>query len=62
MPEETPRCIVCERSNQEVPLLSMSYQDQHYWVCPSHLPVLIHKPNQLIGKLPGAENLSPHEH
>jgi hypothetical protein len=60
MNEPTPQCLVCKRSNQEVPLLALNYKEQTYWICPQHLPVLIHKPDSLIGLLPGAENLTPH--
>ncbi len=56
------KCIVCQRSSQEVPLLSIQSQGNSYWICPSDLPVLIHKPQQLSGKLPGAENLAGHQH
>jgi hypothetical protein len=33
-----------------------------YHICPQHLPVLIHNPQMLVGKLPGAEGLTPAEH
>lgn len=56
------QCLVCERSQQEVPLLAVRYQDQQYWICPQHFPILIHRPEQLVGKLPGVENLEGHEH
>ncbi len=62
MPEPTPQCLVCRRSSHEVPLLALHFADQRYWICPQHLPVLIHQPDQLAGLLPGAENLEPHEH
>jgi len=55
-------CIVCEQTSHDIPLLAIEYQDQLYWICPQHFPILIHKPNQLIGKLPGAEKLQGHEH
>jgi hypothetical protein len=55
-------CIVCVQSSEEIPLLAIEYQNQQYWICPTHLPILIHKPDQLIGKLPGAEKLEGHEH
>jgi hypothetical protein len=32
------------------------------WICPQHLPLLIHNPQQLAGKLAGAENLKPADH
>lgn len=62
MTEALHTCIVCEQSSQEIPLLALEYQDQQYWICPQHFPILIHKPGQLIGKLPGAEKLQAHEH
>ena len=55
-------CLVCERSQQEVPLLAVQFQDQQYWICPQHLPILIHKPEELVGRLPGVENLEGHQH
>ncbi len=57
-----PACIACDRDQQEVPLLQIQFQEQTYWICPQHLPMLIHKPAQLADRLPGAENLSPGEH
>jgi hypothetical protein len=56
-----PRCLVCEQTSQEIPLLAVEYQGKKYWICPQHFPILIHKPQQLVGKLPGAEKLSGHE-
>ncbi len=54
----TPRCLVCEQDSQAVPLIELRYQDGVYWICPQHLPILIHKPSQLADKLPGADNLT----
>jgi len=62
MTETTPTCLVCGRTSEIIPLLAMTYQDQQYWICPSDLPVLIHKPAELVHRLPGAANLKPHEH
>ena len=62
MSENQARCAHCERSSDEVPLVALRYQDVEAWICPQHLPILIHKPQQLIGKLPGAENLSGEGH
>lgn len=60
--QQNQNCLFCERSSEQVPLITLSYQSHTLWICPQHLPVLIHEPAQLIGKLPGAENLSPAEH
>jgi hypothetical protein len=62
MSVESPRCVACNQSGNEIPLLALKFQEEEYWICPQHLPVLIHRPDQLIGKLPGAERLTPHEH
>ncbi len=63
MSTSTEFCLYCERSADEVPLLSILHRGQTVWICPQHLPILIHKPEQLVDKLPGARNLgAPPEH
>lgn len=61
MDEPVPKCLVCERTSETLPLLRLEYRGANYWICPAHLPILIHHPDQLIGKLPGAEHLAPGE-
>lgn len=56
------RCISCDRSVSQTPLIHLDYRESGFWICPQHLPVLIHDPAQLIGKLPGAEHLKPADH
>ena len=53
------QCLVCERDVNETPLVQLRYRDSGFCICPQHLPVLIHDPAQLVGKLPGAEGLKP---
>ena len=55
-------CIVCERDSNITPLISMEYRGSDVRICPQHLPVIIHNPAELIGLLPGAENLEPSKH
>jgi hypothetical protein len=55
MSAEQPRCLRCQRSTNEVPLIALSYNGQEYWICAQDLPVLIHKPGKLSEQLPGAE-------
>lgn len=55
-------CLYCERSSEEVPLIAIQFRGQESYICPQHLPILIHKPAQLSDKLPGAETLGPSEH
>ena len=54
--EKLAVCLYCQHSSDEVPLLRLEYRGSQTWICPQHLPILIHKPSQLAGKLPGAEN------
>ena len=51
-PEE--KCIVCNHSSDEVPLILLRYQNVTHWICSQHFPRLIHNPEQLSDKLPGA--------
>jgi hypothetical protein len=63
MTSTQPYCIYCDRKSNEVPLIPLIYKDAQVWICPQHLPVLIHKPAQLASKLPGIETLGdPQDH
>jgi hypothetical protein len=57
-----PTCIVCELDEEQVPLIKIQYRGNTYWICPQHLPILIHQPAELAHKLPGLEKLGPAEH
>ena len=50
-------CLVCSQDEHQVPLVQLNYKGHNYYICPQHIPVLIHNPNQLEGLLPGAENM-----
>jgi hypothetical protein len=60
--KNTHQCLNCERLETAVPLVNLRYAGQQTWICTQCLPVLIHQPQQLAGKLAGAENLSPVAH
>lgn len=63
MPPETDKsCLFCHRDERATPLVHLSYQDGALYICPQHLPVLIHDPQRLVGVLPGAERLAPADH
>lgn len=49
-PSET-RCLSCERSAQEVPLMAWHYQGRDLWICPDCLPRLIHRRAELADRL-----------
>jgi len=57
-----PRCLACNRTGKQIPLITLEYQNQQFWICPQHLPMLIHDPRSLTGKLPGAEGMEAAEH
>ena len=62
MSEQPPACLYCGSTANEVPLINLKYQGNDYWICPQHLPILIHEPGKLEGKLPGAEKLQGSGH
>ena len=45
------RCLSCDRTEQETPLVALKYAGRETWICPQCLPVLIHHADQLAGKL-----------
>ena len=57
-------CINCGKSEQETPLLHLSFKGESKQICGQCLPILIHKPHLLIEKLPGfiPPATPPHEH
>jgi len=55
-------CLVCQSDSGKVPLIQLAYKGETLWICPQHLPILIHKPDQLSGILPGAEKLESADH
>lgn len=57
-----PCCVKCERPVQEVPLITLTHRAGTAYICPQCLPTLIHEPQALWDKLPGAEALHPHDH
>ena len=52
-------CLNCNRPETEIPLVSLRFQGDQAWICSQCLPVLIHQPQQLAGRLAQAENLTP---
>ncbi len=60
--ERKAECLACQRNAHETPLIPLDYGDRRIWICPQHLPILIHDPARLIGVLPGAEKLRPADH
>jgi hypothetical protein len=55
-------CLVCKRSSEEIPLISFRYKGSGLFICPQHLPILIHDPTKLAEVLPGADTFQPADH
>jgi hypothetical protein len=60
--EKAKQCLACERGADVTPLIPLEYRGERLWICPQHLPLLIHDPGQLVGRLAGAEHLRPADH
>jgi len=62
MTDQKPACLHCQRTSDQIPLVHLVFADRDYYICPEHLPILIHEPQKLAGKLPGVEHLQGHAH
>ena len=54
---EIKTCLVCKKTATETPVTKFYYQESHFYICPQHIPILIHNPQELVGLLPGADQL-----
>ncbi len=55
-------CINCDRTEADIPLLRLQFRDDGFWLCSGCLPTLLHRPEKLVGCLPGAEDIQPVNH
>ncbi len=57
-------CINCNRTDEVIPLIAITFKGEEKHICPQCLPVLIHKTQTLADKFPGIDaSVSPkHEH
>ena len=64
MDNNTPvcHCLNCDRSETEMPLVSLRHAGVQTWICSQCLPTLIHQPQKLVGKLAGADKIQPASH
>lgn len=44
MTDHAERCVNCNRTSDQVPVLTLYYRHAQYGICPQCLPVLIHRP------------------
>ncbi len=59
MSQTSLQCLACGRDSREIPIVQVQYLGATIGICPQHLPVLIHDPTQLAGRLAGAESMEP---
>ncbi len=52
---ENKECLVCKKPSNEIPVTQFYYKDSSFYICPQHMPVIIHNPQELIGLLDGAD-------
>jgi hypothetical protein len=52
-------CLNCNRPETVIPLVNLRYSGRQAWICSQCLPILIHNPQKLAGRLKGAENMDP---
>ncbi|WP_456423307.1 hypothetical protein [Lutibacter sp.] len=55
--EKEKACLVCKKSSAEIPVTKFYYQTSEFYICPQHIPILIHNPQELVGLLPNADKL-----
>ncbi|HBG74628.1 MAG: hypothetical protein A2X25_11390 [Chloroflexi bacterium GWB2_49_20] len=55
-------CLNCNRSENEMPLINLQYKGEKLYICSGCMPVLLHSPAKLAGKLPDAEKIQPAHH
>jgi hypothetical protein len=55
-------CIHCDRGEEEIPILRFRFLGEEKSICSSCLPILLHRPDRLVGRLKGAENIVPATH
>jgi hypothetical protein len=50
-------CLVCRKSQLEMPVTKFYHQDSAFYICARHIPILIHDPQKLVGLLPDADKM-----
>ena len=55
-------CLNCQKTEQEIPLVTLQYMGQQVYICSQCFPTLIHSPAKLAGKIKDAEKIQPANH
>lgn len=59
---DKPACLNCSRTDEQVPLLNLTFKEESKYICAQCFPILIHKIHLLADKLPGVEIPPPSPH
>lgn len=51
----TKECLVCKKTSEEIPVTKFYYKESEFYICPQHMPTIIHKPQELVGLIDGAD-------
>lgn len=57
--EKLEICISCDRPENVVPLVSITFAKNATWICTQCLPTLIHDPNKLADKFANMDTDNP---
>lgn len=52
---QVKECLVCKKSSNEIPVTKFYYKESEFYICPQHMPTIIHKPEELVGLIDGAD-------
>jgi hypothetical protein len=52
---EEKTCLSCGKTDEQVPLLNLTFKGETRYICAQCFPILIHKIHLLAAKLPGVE-------
>ena len=55
-------CLNCGRSEEQMPLIHLQYKGERIYLCSGCLPILLHSPAKLAGKLVDADKIQPVNH
>ncbi len=55
-------CFNCQRSEDEIPVISWKYQGQALWVCSECMPSIIHKWPQVVARMEQQKEELSHQH
>jgi hypothetical protein len=58
------KCVLCEKSSDQIPVIAFEFKGVTYHVCTAHLPALLHKPQLFASKIAeaGKDWSGEHEH